>query len=102
LDFILGKIKSGIPPGARFDGFTFTDRFTRLVQLFDATYVTTRPPVVRDTGTYTVRVANTSWSLRGLAVETPDPDGKLQFRVRHRNLTAEEQQDCAGTAEDGD
>jgi hypothetical protein len=100
VDFIFGKIKVGIPK-AWFDDFTFKGRFTRLVQLFDATFVTARPPVIRDTGTYTVRVGNTIWSLKGLTVDTPDTDGKFMFSVRHRDLTAEEKQDCTGDP-DGD
>lgn len=94
-DFILGKLKAGIPK-ARFDDFTFTARLTRLVSLFDATFATARAPVNRDTGTYTVRVANTVWRLTGFAVDTPDADDKVRFDLRHRDLTAEEKADCAG------
>ena len=96
LDFILGKVRAGIPPGADFDDVTFKDRFTGLVGLSDATYVTGRPPLVRDTGNFTVRVGNTTWSLKGLTLDTPNPDGHLSFSVHHRDLTEAEQGECNG------
>ncbi|HEY2052410.1 MAG TPA: hypothetical protein VGH14_00570 [Solirubrobacterales bacterium] len=96
LDFILGKVRAGIPPGADFDNFTFKGQFTGLVGLFDATYVTARPPLIRDTGNFTVRAGNTTWSLNGLTLDTPNTDGQLSFSVHHRDLTSEEQGECKG------
>jgi hypothetical protein len=67
------------------------------VNLFDATYVTAQPPLFRDTGNYIVRVGHTTWTLKGVTLDTPDPDGHMRFHVEHRDLTAAEKGECAGS-----
>jgi hypothetical protein len=60
-------------------------------------YVTAQPPIFRDTGNYIVRVGHTTWTLKGVTLDTPDPDGHMRFHVEHRDLTAAEKGECAGS-----
>jgi RTX calcium-binding nonapeptide repeat (4 copies) len=53
-------------------------------------WVTDEPPIIRDTGDYTLSLGNTTWNLRGVYFDSPDPTGSGIFAKDSRKLTPQE------------
>jgi hypothetical protein len=54
-------------------------------------------PVLRDTGTFALRLGETTFTLRGPYFDTPDPSRVGRLSVQDRPMTAEEESACAQT-----
>ncbi len=44
-------------------------------------------PVIRDTGDFTVTMGNTTWQLRGVYFDSPDPSGKSDWHIFEEPIT---------------
>ena len=53
-------------------------------------WVTDEAPIIRDTGDYTLQLGNTTWILRGVYFDSPDPNGSGIFAKDTRKLTPSE------------
>lgn len=53
-------------------------------------WVTDEAPIIRDTGDYTLQLGNTTWTLRGVYFDSPDPNGSGIFATDTRKLTPSE------------
>lgn len=79
---------------------TFTQSLEIEVPAFSAYWVTGATPVHRDTGDFTVVMGNTTWHLRGIHFDSPDPDGQGEWQVWCRSLTAGERSAAAASGTD--
>ena len=53
-------------------------------------WVTGTAPMLRTTGDFTVKLGNTTWILRGVYFDTPNPDGNPSYAVDDAPLTRSE------------
>ena len=100
-DYVIGRASGSYPPGSA-DHHTFTGQLRRAFQLKDTAYPVGEFPIVRNTGTYVVKLANTTWNLTGVAFEAPFlSDRQPRYSILNRDRTPEEVQECAGTGSHG-
>jgi hypothetical protein len=100
-DFVIGRASSSYPPGSA-DHHTFTGELKRAFQLKDTAYPVGEFPIVRNTGTYTVKLANTTWNLTDISFEAPlVNDRQPRYSIPNRDRTPEEVRDCEGTGAQG-
>lgn len=69
---------------------TFTQDLTLKVRPGDMAWVASTAPILRDTGDFVLKLGNTTWTLRDVSFDTPDPTRTAHFVVDHRALTPEE------------
>jgi hypothetical protein len=70
---------------------TFEQRVTVHCQGHHKCWITGTVPLFRDTGTFSLTLGNTLWSLRDVYVDSPDPSGQGAFSVNEQALTEQEQ-----------
>ncbi len=58
-------------------------------------WVTGTAPVLRDTGDFVLKLGETTWNLRGVYFDTPDPSRPGGFLAKDRLMTAQEESACA-------
>jgi hypothetical protein len=58
-------------------------------------YLVGRFPVERRSGTFVVKIANTTWRREAVRFDTPTPDRQPRYSVLDRDPTSGERQDCA-------
>lgn len=90
---MIGKARDASPKGW-IEDHTFTDDLRRSFELQDAVYPTGEFPVVRDSGEFVVKIANTTWNLTGVAFDTPAPNRQPRYSIVHRERTADETKEC--------
>ncbi len=56
----------------------------------DEGWLSMAAPIFRDTGDFTVKLGNTTWKLRGVYFDTPDPNRAGMLVADHRKLTTSE------------
>jgi hypothetical protein len=54
-------------------------------------WITGDDPMWRDTGDYVLTLGNTTWYLRNIYIDSPNPDGQGSYEVNEQPLTASEQ-----------
>jgi hypothetical protein len=53
-------------------------------------------PIIRDTGDFTVTMGSTTWHLRGVYFDSPDPKGRCEWHIKVVPLNASEPQAVGG------
>lgn len=55
-------------------------------------WLTDSAPMIRDTGDFTIKLGNTTWQLRNVYFDSPDPDGSGTWRLYSKNHNGVPQQ----------
>jgi hypothetical protein len=55
-------------------------------------WLTDSTPMIRDTGDFTIKLGNTTWHLRNVYFDSPNPDGNGKWRLYSKNNNGLQQQ----------
>jgi hypothetical protein len=70
----------------------FTEDLHYKITPGDLAWVVSSAPIFRDTGDFELKLGNTTWNLRGVYFDTPDPGRVARWTTDHRKLTPAEYQ----------
>jgi hypothetical protein len=93
IGYITQQAREAAPAGW-VDEHTFKGSPRPTFKLDDVAYLVGRFPVVRRSGTFVVKFANTTWRLEDVHFDTPAPDRQPRYSVLDRDRTPGERQDC--------
>jgi hypothetical protein len=63
------------------DTYTFSQSVGVTAQPGEKVFIDTREPVKRVIGDYTVQMGNTTWILKDVYFDSPDPDRKMEYKA---------------------
>jgi RTX calcium-binding nonapeptide repeat (4 copies) len=92
-DFIFEKVKVSVTTKYEhkwIEEHTFSQEVTFHVKPGWMSWVSHAAPIYRDTGDFTLTLGNTTWTLRGVYFDTPDPNRTTEWVTDERELTPEE------------
>ena len=93
INFAIGKAGGSIKTTYGHEWTTehkFSEEESLDVRPGDLAWVTDEAPIIRDTGDYELKLGNTTWTLRGVYFDSPDPVGEGIFAKDARKLSPEE------------
>jgi len=64
------------------DTYTFSESVKFTAQPGEKAFIETRQPVKRVIGDYTVQMGNTTWILKDVYFDSPDPDRFMEYKVK--------------------
>jgi hypothetical protein len=64
------------------DTYTFSESVKFTAQPGEKAFIETRQPVKRVIGDYTVQMGNTTWILKDVYFDSPDPDRYMEYKVK--------------------
>lgn len=98
VDYVIGQASGSFPTGW-VSQRTFTGELRRAFELKETAYPVGEFPVVRDTGRFVVKFANTIWNLDDVSFDTPSvPDRQPRYSILNRDRTPQEIKDCGEAA----
>jgi hypothetical protein len=69
---------------------TFKETISAKVKPVSVAFIMFSAPIVRDIGTFTLKLANTTIVVKGVRFDSPDPDGGGRWTLRERGMSEEE------------
>jgi hypothetical protein len=93
LNFFFGKGKTAITYKYKHEWteeHTFGQALTTHIRPGRLGWVSSTAPVIRDTGTFTLELGNTTWNLHGVYFDQPDPKRDATYVGDEREMTSAE------------